>query len=307
MAAPVYGSSVYSNDGAGASPTTVTLPSCSSGDLLVMQYACYGGTASTPSGWTSLIDFAAPVFSGRCYVFYKIAGGSEPSTYSVTNSLSNVPHYAETTVITGAAATPINTSATATTGSTLTTTPNAPAVTTTVASTLILRFWWVVLAHSGTASGGETLQYQQPIHIGGGAGQDMLALTTATATGAGTVAASPLTIANAYSSMATVAVAPPAVTTPIADFTGTPTSGTASLSVAFTDTSANTPTAWAWDFGDGGTSTSQNPTHSYTTSGVYTVTLIASNSGGSDTKTRTAYITVGEAVVYASGGGIDIW
>src|SRR4029077_18104912 len=57
-------------------------------------------------------------------------------------------------------------------------------------------------------------------------------------------------------------------TTPVADFTGTPTSGAASLSVAFTDASTNTPTSWAWDFGDGSTSTSQNPTHSYSSSGV---------------------------------------
>jgi len=94
---------------------------------------------------------------------------------------------------------------------------------------------------------------------------------------------------------------------PVADFTGTPTSGAASLSVAFTDSSTNTPTSWAWDFGDGSTSTSQNPTHSYTSSGVYTVTLTATNASGSNTKTRTGYITVTEPVVYASGGGIDIW
>ena len=69
---------------------------------------------------------------------------------------------------------------------------------------------------------------------------------------------------------------------PVADFTGTPTSGTASLSVAFTDSSTNSPTSWAWTFGDGATSSSQNPSHSYTTSGVYTVTLVATNSAGSE-------------------------
>ncbi|MBM3404561.1 MAG: PKD domain-containing protein [Bacteroidetes bacterium] len=49
----------------------------------------------------------------------------------------------------------------------------------------------------------------------------------------------------------------------------------------FTDLST-TPTggvvAWAWDFGDGGTSTAQNPTHTYTTAGLYDVILIATNS-----------------------------
>jgi hypothetical protein len=94
---------------------------------------------------------------------------------------------------------------------------------------------------------------------------------------------------------------------PVANFTGTPTSGSAPLSVTFTDTSTNSPSSWLWDFGDGSTSTSQNPTHSYTSSGVYTVSLTATNSGGSNTKTSTAYVTVTEAIVYASGGGLDIW
>ncbi|MBN1167590.1 MAG: PKD domain-containing protein, partial [Methanospirillaceae archaeon] len=39
----------------------------------------------------------------------------------------------------------------------------------------------------------------------------------------------------------------------VADFSGTPTSGTAPLTVQFTDLSTGGPTMWAWDFGDGGT------------------------------------------------------
>ncbi|MBF0507802.1 MAG: PKD domain-containing protein, partial [Deltaproteobacteria bacterium] len=53
--------------------------------------------------------------------------------------------------------------------------------------------------------------------------------------------------------------------------------------VTFTDTSTGKPTSWAWNFGDGSTSTSQNPTHTYSTAGTYTVTLIAGNAGGSST------------------------
>ena len=43
-------------------------------------------------------------------------------------------------------------------------------------------------------------------------------------------------------------------TAPTADFSGTPTSGYAPLTVDFTDLSTNA-TGWDWTFGDGGTST----------------------------------------------------
>lgn len=98
-----------------------------------------------------------------------------------------------------------------------------------------------------------------------------------------------------------------AVLTPVAGFTGTPTSGVAPLNVTFTDLSTNTPTSWLWDFGDGSTSTTQNPSHSYATPGVYTVALTATNAAGSNTVTRSAYITASEAIAYVTGGGVSIW
>ena len=79
---------------------------------------------------------------------------------------------------------------------------------------------------------------------------------------------------------------PPPPPPPVADFVGTPTSGTAPLTVTFTDQSTNSPTAWSWNFGDGGTSTAQNPSHTYTAAGTYTVSLTATNAGGSDTETK---------------------
>ena len=85
---------------------------------------------------------------------------------------------------------------------------------------------------------------------------------------------------------------------PVAAFTGTPTSGTVPLTVQFTDQSTNSPTSWAWTFGDGGTSTAQNPSHQYTATGTYTVSLTATNSYGSDVETKTGYITVNAASQY---------
>lgn len=82
---------------------------------------------------------------------------------------------------------------------------------------------------------------------------------------------------------------------PVADFSGTPTTGVVSASVAFTDSSTGTPTAWLWEFNSGGGwevfSTVQNPTLNFST-GVYSVRLTASNALGSDTETKTNYVTI---------------
>jgi len=57
----------------------------------------------------------------------------------------------------------------------------------------------------------------------------------------------------------------------------------APLAVQFTDTSANSPTSWHWSFGDGSISGSQNPAHTYTNAGAYTVMLTVTNAAGSNT------------------------
>ncbi len=79
---------------------------------------------------------------------------------------------------------------------------------------------------------------------------------------------------------------------PVANFVGSPTSGTAPLTVTFMDNSDNTPTSWRWYFGDGNSSTLPNPIHTYSSVGNYTVSLTATNAAGSNTLTRTEYISV---------------
>ena len=79
---------------------------------------------------------------------------------------------------------------------------------------------------------------------------------------------------------------------PVAGFSGSPTSGTAPLSVNFTDASTGSITSRSWSFGDGGSSTTTNPTHTYSSAGTYTVELTVTGPGGSDKETRTNYITV---------------
>jgi PKD repeat protein len=68
---------------------------------------------------------------------------------------------------------------------------------------------------------------------------------------------------------------------PIADFQ-TEVNG---LDVDFTFTGQ--ATAWNWEFGDGNSAGVQNPTHSYPSSGTYTVILIVENICGKDTIERT--------------------
>lgn len=65
--------------------------------------------------------------------------------------------------------------------------------------------------------------------------------------------------------------------------TGAPLTGftaqTAGLSVVLTNTSVNAD-SYLWSFGDGNTSTEANPTHSYGSTGIFTVTLKATNACG---------------------------
>jgi PKD repeat protein len=80
-------------------------------------------------------------------------------------------------------------------------------------------------------------------------------------------------------------------TPPVVQFNASTTS-TCSGTISFTDASLNAPTSWLWNFGDGNTSILQNPTHTYTSSGVFTVSLTATNAFGNNTLTKTNYINV---------------
>lgn len=93
-----------------------------------------------------------------------------------------------------------------------------------------------------------------------------------------------------------------ATTAPTANFTSDVTS-TCSGKVQFTDRTTGGVTSWLWNFGDGTTSTLRNPLKTYLTNGVYTVSLTASNSVGSNTKTVTNMITVSKPAAPAVTGG----
>lgn len=98
------------------------------------------------------------------------------------------------------------------------------------------------------------------------------------------------------------------VTTPVAAFGASPLTGCAPLTVQFTDSSFNNPTSWQWDIDNNGTIdyTSQNPMHTYSAAGTYTVKLIVSNSNASDTLLKSGLINVVEAPVADAGLAVSL-
>jgi subtilisin family serine protease/PKD repeat protein len=91
---------------------------------------------------------------------------------------------------------------------------------------------------------------------------------------------------------------------PVAGFSASPTTGPAPLNVQFTDTSSGNVTARQWGFGDGSADTSLNPTHIYTASGVYTVSLNVAGPGGGDERVRGGYIVVSAGSTYSISGRV---
>ena len=85
----------------------------------------------------------------------------------------------------------------------------------------------------------------------------------------------------------------PQFITPIASFTQNKDTIKINQCINFIDNSTNTPTSWKWTFqgGNPSSSTIQNPSNiCFSAVGKYTMTLIASNSKGSDTATKTIVV-----------------
>ena len=83
-------------------------------------------------------------------------------------------------------------------------------------------------------------------------------------------------------------------------FTPSISEGQAPLAVTFSNTSVGTTTltTYGWNFGTNtGTSSQANPAYTYTSSGTYTVTLVASNGNCSDTARHVIIIDVNEVLI----------
>jgi gliding motility-associated-like protein len=80
------------------------------------------------------------------------------------------------------------------------------------------------------------------------------------------------------------------IATPVASFTFSP--ACMNAATVFTNTSTGNPNTFSWDFGDGHQSTTQNPAHIYTTTGIFTVTLISTFNPGGCTNSATQVVSV---------------
>ena len=104
-----------------------------------------------------------------------------------------------------------------------------------------------------------------------------------------------------------------------AQFTANKTSVCVGDSIEFMDDSYNVVSGWTWTFqgGSPATSTAQNPVVTYTTPGLYTVTLTATDGSSSDSETKTSFVRVLPASVslpflegfesYTTLAGIESW
>ncbi|MBE0661042.1 MAG: PKD domain-containing protein [Bacteroidales bacterium] len=78
----------------------------------------------------------------------------------------------------------------------------------------------------------------------------------------------------------------------VAAFSADVRSGYAPLTVSFTDQSTGEVQSWNWSFGDGQTSDEQNPGHTYTEPGLYSVSLTVADSVSHYTLEKEEYIRV---------------
>jgi PKD repeat protein len=97
-----------------------------------------------------------------------------------------------------------------------------------------------------------------------------------------------------------------AFTTPTAMFEADVLTAYRGVPINFTSTSYNA-TSWSWNFGDAGTSTAENPSHSYSSSGRFNVTLTINSGASSLTKNLYIHILPNRGTPYtpANGGNFE--
>jgi PKD repeat protein len=91
-----------------------------------------------------------------------------------------------------------------------------------------------------------------------------------------------------------------------AAFVFSPSSPAAGQTVRFSDTSAGNPTQWRWGFGDNTTDNEQNPSHIYSMTGSYLVTLTITAGLTSDSASKTVPVESTNVITAASPALADV-
>ncbi len=134
------------------------------------------------------------------------------------------------------------------------------------------------LGHLWNFGDGTTSREQNPTHIYATNGRYTVTLTVTNSFGEDT-----------KSLTGFIAIGDP----PVPDFSASPSQGNIPLDVAFTGLKNDTVSSWQWDFGDGSFAEGQNPVHTYTKPGIYSVTLSAANEFGTGYVTKSGIINTG--------------
>ncbi len=95
-----------------------------------------------------------------------------------------------------------------------------------------------------------------------------------------------VTVTNSNGCSASTSKTMSKTSAPTANFNFT----TSAKTATFSNTSTNA-SSYSWNFGDAATSTSTSPSHTYSAAGTYSVKLIATNSCGSNSKTRSVTVS----------------
>ncbi len=205
-ATPGFGSvSSTASGNTNVTSLTISVPSgTAANDLLLATISTDGDvTFNTPTGWTLLNQGPSPGNDSTLAVFYRIAGGSEPTTYTFTWS-GNQQAAGAILRYTGVdSITPINTFATATGTSA---SPTAPSVTTTVADTMVVRIFGADFSGTISPPPGNTLRVGLSSSTGNGA--TSLGAADLTQAAAGATGTAAFTYVNEQWRSMTVALAP---------------------------------------------------------------------------------------------------
>jgi PKD repeat protein len=278
-----------SSAGSTTAATDVVLPrpaGVAAGDLLIAQITVDATPtmAALPAGWTTVTPTMNVAGGAKVYVYHHLVTDPavEPDTYRWQLSAPQ-KWGAGMSVFTGVdPANPFDTAATSALDTTYAATSfTVPGVTTVTDGAMLVGG---VGLDNMTALVSEPAAWTEAWETTGTQVSELAHRQTGTAGATGNLTWS---LSKPAAAGGWVRALRPAPRVPTASFTASAASGQAPLPVQFTDTSSGAPTSWAWDFGDGGTATEQNPAHTYTAAGTYTVRLSATNAVGTSTSVTT--------------------